>query len=88
MWETFLLIASVGFVLYSPMAETEAQEADWAKMAADLRKGLAEAPLDSEVGNCLFQDAVSVNFLCVKTSHRQTRNPHSATLAGSEAAAN
>ena len=74
-------------VLYSPTAEIEAQEVDRAKMVADLRKAPEEDLRDSEVGSCLFQVVVLASYFYVRTSHHQTQNPRSATLAGSEVVA-
>ena len=66
------------------MVAIEAQEADWVKMGADLRKELVEGPHDSKVESCRCQDVVLASFCYARTSHHQTQNPRSATLAGSK----
>lgn len=72
------------FVLYSPMGVIVAPRVDLAKMEADRQRGSEEDLLDQEVGSCQFRDSILASFFCVMTSHRQTRNPRSATSAGSE----
>ena len=79
MKETCPLIASVDFVLYSPMGGIGAPQVDLAKMAVDRQMQPDDDPLDQDVWSCQLQRAISTKFFCVKTSHRQTRTPRSAT---------
>ena len=64
------------FVPYSPMVESEAQEVDLAKMELGRQKGQEEDLLGP-------QDVTLASFFCVGTSHHQTPNLRSVTLAGS-----
>ena len=66
------------------MGEIVAPRVDLAKMEADQQRVLGEDLLDQEVGSYQFRDAALASFFCVMTFRRQTRNPRSATSAGSE----
>ena len=66
------------------MAEIEVREVDLAMIAMEQQEEPEEGLLDQKVGSYYFQSVISVSPFCVGIFHHQTRNPRSATLAGSE----